>query len=449
MSQKLACIILAAGKGNRMKSALPKPLHPVAGLPMVSHVVRAAEALTPEKIIVVIGNDGQQVADTVKPHTTAMQTVPNGTGGAALAAKDALAGFDGDILVIFGDTPMITPASLQKMVDARRQLPAIGAVFSGIRPKDPAAYGRMMLDDDGTLKKIVEFKDATAEEKKITLCNGGVVCADGAKLFDWLAQIGNDNAQGEYYLTDLPQIARKDNRQTLVVELPEEDVAGVNDRVELAHMERAMQQRLRKQHMLNGVTLVDPETVYFSADTIVGQDTTIEPNVWFGTGVTLADNVTVKSSSYIEGADIAAGASIGPFARIRSGTRLGPDTLVGHFVEIKNTHMAKGAKAKHLSYLGDGDVGENVNIGAGTIFCNYDGYFKHKTKIGNGATIGANTALIAPVTIGAGAYIGAGSAIYQDVKDNALALTRAPQLQKEGWAVEFRRKKMKEKAEKK
>lgn len=447
-AKKLACIILAAGKGTRMKSALPKPLHTIAGRAMVSHVVATCEALNPDKIVVVIGPDMQAVAEAVKPHATAIQQVANGTGGAALAAKEHFKGFDGDILIVFSDTPLVTSETMQRMVELRRQIPAIGLTYSGFRPADPARYGRMVMDDDGTLKKIIEFKDAGAEEKKITLCNGGIVCADGAKLFDWLAQVGNDNAQKEYYLTDLPPIARKDNRTTHVVEMPEEETAGINTREDLAHLERMLQQRLRRQHMLNGATLTDPDSVFFSYDTVIGQDVTIGPNVIFGPGVTIANNAEILPFCHLEGASVAEGAHIGPFARLRPGTSVGTNAKVGNFVETKNVKLAPGVKASHLSYLGDADVGENTNIGAGTITCNYDGFMKYKTTIGKEAFIGSNTALIAPVTIGNGAIIGAGSSIGKDVPDNALGITRAPQVNKDGWATEFRRNKIKEKAKK-
>ena len=431
-----------------MKSALPKPLLPVAGLPMVQHVIAAAEGLSPERIVVVIGDDMQDMAEAVRPHQTAIQSAANGTGGAALAAREALAGFDGDVLVVFGDSPLITTASLERMVDIRRQFPAVGLVFSGMRPADPARYGRMVMDDDGTLKKIVEFKDASAAEKDIKLCNGGIVAADGAKIFDWLAQIGNDNAQGEYYLTDLPPIARKDNRQTLVVEIDAAELAGANTRVELAALEMSMQQRLREKHMLNGATLTDPQSVFFCADTEIGQDVTIGPNVVFGPHVRVGDNVDILPFCHIEGAEIAAHATIGPFARLRPGSRIGEKAKVGNFVETKNTRLGAGAKANHLTYLGDADIGDKANIGAGVITCNYDGFLKYKTTVGDESFIGSNTALVAPVTIGTGAIIGAGSTITQNVPENALGITRAPQINKDGWAPEFRQKKMKEKAKK-
>lgn len=446
--RKLACIVLAAGKGTRMKSALPKPLHPVAGLPMVNHVINAAEALNPEKIVVVIGPDMPEMAEAVKPHTTAIQEVPNGTGGAALAARAHLKGFDGDILIVFGDMPLMTTETIRRVADIRAQFPAVGLTFAGVVNHEHNTYGRMVLDDDGSLKKIVEYKDASEEERKITLCNAGIVCADGAKLFDWLSQIGNDNVQKEYYLTDLPQIARKDNRLSHVVEVPLSDMEGANTRVELSKLEGLMQKRLREKHMLGGATLLSPSTVFFNYDTVVGQDVTIEPNVFFGPGVTVANNVTIHANSHIAGADIAEGAHIGPFARLRPGSKIGREAKVGNFVETKNTTLGAGAKANHLTYLGDAEVGEKANIGAGTITCNYDGFLKYKTKIGKEAFVGSNSALVAPVTIGNGAFVAAGSTVSEDVPDNALGITRAPQLNKEGWATEFRRKKIKEKAQK-
>lgn len=442
----LACVILAAGSGARMESNLPKPLHAIAGRSMLAHVIAAAEGLQPERIIVVTAPDKPEMREAALPHKSAIQQEANGTGGAVLAARDALKGFTGDILVLFGDAPLVTTASLQRLVDARRQAPAVGVVFAGFQTPDPKHYGRMVVDTDGSLKKIAEFKDATDAEKKITLCNGGIVCADGAKLFDWLDQIGNDNAQGEYYLTDLPPIARRDNRVTHVVEVPASEMEGANTRAELAQLERLMQDRLRQNHMAQGATLVDPASVFFAWDTVLGRDVTIEPNVFFGTGVRVADNVTIHAFSHIAGAVIGEGASVGPFARLRAGSKIGPHAKIGNFVETKNVNMGAGAKASHLSYLGDADIGSRANIGAGTITCNYDGFDKHRTEIGDEAFIGSNSALIAPVKIGAGAFVGAGSSIYDNVAPNALSLTRAPQIHKDGWASEFKRGKMKQKA---
>lgn len=444
-SSSLACIILAAGKGQRMQSDLPKPLHAVAGRPMLAHVIAAAESLSPERIVVVTGPDMPQVAQAAIPHSAAIQQVQNGTGGAALAARDALAGFQGDILVLFGDAPLITPDTLKRLVEARRALPAIGVVYAGFRTPDPKKYGRLVMADDGSLARIVEFKDASEQERAITFCNGGILCADGTRLFDWLADVGNDNAQGEYYLTDLPQIVRRDNRIAQAIEVPADEMEGANTRVELALLENLMQQRLRQAHMLAGATLIDPASVFFSWDTVLGRDVTIEPNVVFGPGCRVADHAVIHAFSHLEGAHVGEGAHIGPFARLRPGSRIGAAAKIGNFVETKNVTMGQGAKASHLTYLGDADIGSRANIGAGTITCNYDGFSKAKTTIGEDSFIGSNSALIAPVTIGPGAYVGAGSAIYQDVAPNALSLTRAPQLHKEGWATEFKRQKMKDK----
>jgi len=390
-----------------------------------------------------------QMEDAVKPHATAVQRVPNGTGGAALAAKEMLDGFDGDVLILFGDSPLITADTLRRLRDARRALPAVGLVYSGMRPADPGRYGRMVMDADGTLERIVEYKDASEDERKIGLCNGGIVCDDGAKLFDWLAQVGNDNAQGEYYLTDLPPIARRDNRTTHVVEVPCDEMGGVNTRVQLAQMEARMQAILREKHMLGGATLTDPASVFFHHDTVIGRDVTIGPNVVFGPGVTVGDNVVIHPFCHIEGATLKNNTEIGPFARLRIGTRVSETAKVGTFVEVKDTHLAAGVKANHLSYLGGATIGENTNIGAGTITCNYDGFFKHRTTIGKDAFIGSNTALVAPVTVGDGAIVGAGSTIAQDVPGDALALTRAEHVIKDGWAETFRAVKTAEKAEKK
>jgi len=445
MNKKLGCIILAAGNGNRMKSNLAKPLHKIAGLSMLGHVIKASEKLNPDKIVVVISEDMEALACEAQPHLTAIQKIANGTGGAALAAEKYFKDFDGDILILFGDTPLVSSSTLQKMIDIRRQFPAIGLTFSGMRVKENNAYGRMVIDDDGTLKKIVEFKDASDIEKEITLCNGGIVCADGSQLFKWIKELDNKNSQNEYYLTDLPIIARKDNRQTHVVEIAKKEMAGANSRIDLANLEKIAQNQLREKHMLGGATLIDPQTTYFSYDTEIGQDVIIEPNVFFGTSVKIANNVTIKANSHIEGADIEEYAAIGPFSRIRQGSKIGRKAKIGNFVETKNIKFGEGSKASHLTYLGDAEIGEKTNIGAGTITCNYDGFLKHKTKIGDGSFIGSNSALVAPVNIGDGVIIGAGSTITKDVANNDLSLTRANQNTVTGFAEKFRNKKLKEK----
>lgn len=448
MSEKLACIILAAGKGTRMKSSLPKPLHPVAGRSMVEHVLAAARELNPEKIVVVIGPDMEDVADAVAPWPCAIQVTANGTGGAVLAAKQELEHFDGDIAVLFSDTPLITPDTIRAMIDKRREKPETGLVYSGMMPDDPGQYGRMVLNDDGTLDRIVEYRDATDEERRIRLCNGGILCADGSRLFDWLGKIGNDNDQGEYYLTDLPPIARAENRDTRVAEAPAEEMEGINSRADLAKLEKMAQRRLREKAMENGVTLTDPDSVFFCHDTQLGQDVTIGPNVVFGPGVTVADNVTIHPFCHLEGVAIKAHASVGPFARLRPGTQIGEHAKIGNFVELKNAVMGDGAKASHLSYLGDATIGAKSNIGAGTITCNYDGFLKYKTTIGDGAFIGSNTALVAPIEIGRGAIVGAGSTLSKDIPEDSLAVERSKAKVFEDWATEFREKKSKEKAQK-
>ena len=447
--QKLACIILAAGKGTRMKSDMPKPLHQVAGQSMVKHVIDAASALSPEKLVVIVGPDMDEMTAEVSPHPTVIQQVANGTGGAVKPAREYLDGFDGDVVVLFGDTPLVTTESITKLIEKRRTSPDTGLVFSGMRPDDPGSYGRMVVENDDVLERIVEFKDANEDEKKITLCNGGIMCADGTRLFDWLEALSNDNAQGEYYLTDLPTIARTENRTTRIVELPTEDMEGINSRADLAHVEKLFQNRLRSEAMENGVTLQDPETTYFSFDTKIEKDVVVGANVVFGLNVEVKTGTTILPFCHFEDCLVREGATIGPFARLRPGTDIGELAKVGNFVELKKTTLGTGSKANHFTYLGDTTVGSKANIGAGTITCNYDGFLKYETKIGDGAFIGSNSSLIAPVTIGDGAYIGAGSAISQDVPENALGVVRGRSLIREKWAKEFRDKKQKEKDEKK
>jgi len=443
--KKLGCIILAAGKGSRMKTDIPKPLHKVAGLSMVGHVIKNVELMKPEKVVVVIGHDMEDMAKEVHPHTCVIQEIANGTGGAVLAARKHFKNFDGDILILYGDTPLVTPATMQKMVDTVRKFPAIGLTYAGMYPADPGKYGRMIKNEDGILERIVEFKDATDKEKEITLCNGGIVCADSTKLFKWLDKVDNHNAQGEYYLTDLPVIAREDNRLTHVVEVPALEMMGANSRGELAMLERIFQTRLRSKHMEGGATLIDPETVYFNYDTIVGQDVTIEPNVFFGSNVKIANNIHIKANSYIEDVQIDEWVKIGPFARIRGNSHIEYEAVVGNFVEIKQSQIGEGVKISHLSYIGNATIGEKTNIGAGTITCNYDGVEKHETKIGSNAFIGSNTSLVAPLTICDGAIIGAGSTITKNVEKNALALTRPDQKNVKDFGKKFRAKKAKNK----
>ncbi|MFA6280596.1 MAG: bifunctional UDP-N-acetylglucosamine diphosphorylase/glucosamine-1-phosphate N-acetyltransferase GlmU [Bdellovibrionales bacterium] len=433
----LACVILAAGQGTRMKSSLPKILHPVASFPMIHHVVRACEALAPQKVVVVVAPAMEPVQAAVAPHACAIQQQPLGTGDAVKAAREALSGFEGHILVLFGDTPLITPASLTALRERLMQDKAALAV-AGFVPADPAPYGRLVMDEAGRLQAIVEAADATPAQKAITLCNGGIMLFKASALWSLLDQVGNDNAKGEYYLTDCIALAAKQGLPVTTTTLDADDVRGVNTRVQLAEVEAVMQSRLRKAHMLAGVTMIDPATVFLAADTVMGRDVSIGPNVVFATGVVIEDNVEIRAFSHLDQVTVKKGAIIGPFVRLRPKSVIGEAAHIGNFVEIKNTKVAKGAKVNHLSYIGDASVGEKTNIGAGTITCNYDGFTKAHTEIGAGAFIGSNTALVAPVTIGDGAIIAAGSTITQDIPSDALAIARERQTNTEGWAGRFR-----------
>ncbi len=440
-AEPIAAVILAAGMGTRMKSALPKVMHAVAGRPMVGHVLDTVRRLDAERIAVVVGPGMDDLARIVAPAVTVEQPVRDGTGGAAKMAREVLADFSGTVLILYGDTPLMTEATLERMLAARRADPAPTVVVLGFRPVDPALYGRLITGADGTLEAIVEARDAAPEQLEIDLCNSGVMAVDGAVLFDLLDKVDNNNAKQEYYLTDLVALAREAGGRCVVVEGDEEELLGVDSRADLAMAEAIAQRRLREQAMADGVTMLDPSTVRLSHDTKLGRDVTIEPNVFFGPGVSVADGAVIKAFSHLENAQVGAGAAVGPFARLRPGTVVGPDARVGNFVEVKNSVLEAGVKAGHLSYLGDAHIGAEANIGAGTITCNYDGFDKHKTEIGSGAFIGSNTALVAPVKVGERAITGAGSAISDDVDADALALTRGPQVNKPGWAADFRTRK--------
>lgn len=446
--QKTAAIVLAAGLGTRMKSARPKVLHRVAGRPMVLHLMETLARFAPERTVVVIGNAMEAVAEAVAPHPTVIQEPRLGTAHAVLAAGDAMAGFAGDVLILYGDTPLIRPETLEAMLAARHLDPQPAVVVLGFRPTDPTDYGRLIVNADGGLEAIVEAKEATTEELAIGLCNSGVMAIDGARLFGWLKKIGNANAKGEYYLTDIVALARADGAACAFVEAEPEELLGVNSRADLAAAEAVVQGRLRARAMAEGATLIDPASVFFSADTRLGRDVTIGPNVVFGPGVTVGDGVEIHAFSHIEGASIAAGARVGPFARLRPGARIAEDAHIGNFVEIKNASVEAGAKVNHLTYVGDARIGAKANIGAGTITCNYDGFFKDHTDIGAGAFIGSNTALVAPVKVGDGAIVGAGSVITRDVPADALAVTRAELTTIGGWAKRFRERRAAEKAAK-
>jgi len=438
MKSPIAVVVLAAGAGTRMKSALPKVLHSVAGRPMLAHVLAAVARLKPARIVGVIAPGAEAVAKAFAPHPTALQKKPLGTGDAAKAALPALAGHHGPVVVIFGDAPLIRPATIQKLVAACRRAGAAVGVL-GFRARDPSPYGRLIVKD-GALEKIVESKDANAEEKAIDFSNSGVMCIAGTEIAAFLGAIGNDNVKSEFYLTDVVGIARAAGHRAIAVEGDEEEFQGINSRAELAIAERAMQQRLRNEAMAAGVTMLDPDTVWLSADTKLGNDVTIGPNVRFGPGVTVASNVRINAFCDIEGARIASGAIIGPFARLRPGSDVAEDVHIGNFVELKATRMRRGAKANHLAYLGDSDIGAASNIGAGTIFVNYDGYGKHRTVIGDDVFVGSNTSLVAPVKVGKGANVTAGSVITADVPPGALAFGRARQETKKGRAAPLRAK---------
>lgn len=425
MSQRSCLsIILAAGEGTRMKSALPKVLHPLAGLPLVSHVIAAARAAGAGDVALVVGHGGETVRKAVSGVETFEQTERLGTGHAVLAARDALArGYD-DVLVMFGDTPLITAEPLQA---ARAKL-AEGAavVVIGFRTDRPTGYGRL-IETDGWLVAIREEKDCTEAERAITFCNGGLMAVAGAQALALLGKVGNANAKGEYYLTDIVEIASGQGLDVVAIEAPFESLLGINNRAELAEAEAIWQKRRRRAAMLDGVTLIAPETVYFSHDTEIGADTVVEPNVWFGPGVTIASDVVIHAFSHIEGATVASKAQIGPFARLRPGADIHDKAKVGNFCEVKNARVEAGAKVNHLTYIGDARIGAEANIGAGTITCNYDGFLKHHTDIGAGAFIGSNSSLVAPVSIGDGGYVASGSVITDSVEADALAFGRARQ----------------------
>ncbi len=435
-----AAVILAAGQGTRMKSALPKPLHAVGGRAMLDWTLASAAELGCGRVVLVVG---AQNGAALKAHVGAgagidfaLQDPPEGTGHAVRAAEAALADFAGDVAVLYADTPLIRPETIARLFEARAQKG--GLVVLGFEAADPTGYGRLVQAPDGTLARIVEERDASAEERAIRICNSGVLVADKAMLFQLLSMVRKENAKQEYYLTDVIGLARSSGFTAHVVLGDEAEVLGVNSRVDLAEAEAAFQARARLAMMEAGVTLIDPATVYFSYDTQVAPDVVIEPNVVFGRGVSVAGGTRINAFSHFVEAKIGPDNSIGPFARFRPGAELGAHVHIGNFVEVKNSKLGDGVKANHLAYLGDGDVGARANLGAGTIFCNYDGFFKYRTTVGEDAFIGSDSALVAPVTIGARAYTAAGSVITRDVAPGALAIGRGRQEEKPGWADEFR-----------
>ena len=446
----LAIVVLAAGKGTRMKSDVHKVLHPIAGRAMIDHLLASAAELAPTRQVVVVGSGREQLEQALGGRADiAVQDPQQGTGHAVQQAEAALSGFAGDVLILYGDVPFVRAQTMRSMIARLHHDDAPAVVVLGFEPDDALQYGRVLAHADGRIAKMVEFKDATDDERACTLCNSGLMAVRSTDLFGLLARVGNANSQGEYYLVDIVNIANTDGRACAVVVTDDPDeVAGINSRAELAAAEAAWQAVRREAAMAEGASLRAPDTVWFSWDTQLGRDVTVEPNVIFGSGVTVADGVTIRAFSHLEGATVGEGCEVGPYARLRPGAVLMRQAKVGNFVEVKATTMGEGAKASHLTYLGDATVGAGANIGAGTITCNYDGYFKHKTVIGDRAFIGSNSALIAPVKIGADAIVAAGSAVSRDVADGELRMVRAEQLVKPGWADRFHDAMKRKKAEK-
>ena len=447
--RRFAVVILAAGQGTRMRSDTHKVLHPIASRPLLLHLLDRVDALGADKRVVVVGKGREQVETAIagRDVAIAIQVEQKGTGHAVQQAAQALAGYEGPVLILYGDTPFVEAETLRRMLDRLDGDGGPGVVVLASCPPDPLKYGRIILGDGDHIAKMVEYKDATEEERAVRLCNSGMMAVRAGDLFRWLGKVGNDNAAQEYYLPDVVNIAAAEGREAVVIEGDPYETAGVNSRAELAHLELEWQRRRREQVLHEGATLIDPESVWFAYDTRLGRDVTVEPHVVFGPGVQVADGATIHAFSHIEGATIGLKASIGPFARIRPGTVLADRTKVGNFVELKKAHVGEGAKVNHLSYVGDASVGARANIGAGTITCNYDGFGKYRTEIGAGAFIGSNTALVAPVTVGEGAIVGAGSVITSDVEADSLAVERSQQKGVAGWARRFRERMTRKAAE--
>ncbi|APE29251.1 bifunctional UDP-N-acetylglucosamine diphosphorylase/glucosamine-1-phosphate N-acetyltransferase GlmU [Aurantiacibacter gangjinensis] len=437
-NRPIAAIILAAGKGTRMKSSLHKVLHEVAGRSMIEHLLSSVEELGPQKLVTIVGESREQLEERLASRVAfAVQEPQLGTGHAVQQAEEALSGFEGDVLVLYGDVPFVKASTMQAMIERLRGDDAPAAVVLGFEPDDPLRYGRV-VSQQGRILKMVEYKDATEDERACRMCNSGLLAARSEDLFALLARVKNENAQAEYYLPDIVNIAIADGRSCAVVSCDSADeVAGINSRAELAAAEAQWQAYKRGEVMEGGATLRAPETVFFSYDTAIAADVVIEPNVVFGPGVSVAAGATIKAFSHLEGARVGENADVGPYARLRPGSVMEKDSKIGNFVEMKKATLGEGAKASHLTYLGDATVGAGANIGAGTITCNYDGYFKHKTTIGPRAFIGSNSSLIAPVTIGADAIVAAGSAVSRDVGEGELRMVRADQMVKPGWADRF------------
>ncbi|MEJ6394295.1 bifunctional UDP-N-acetylglucosamine diphosphorylase/glucosamine-1-phosphate N-acetyltransferase GlmU [Gymnodinialimonas sp. 2305UL16-5] len=436
-TRPLALIVLAAGAGTRMNSDLPKPLHPLGQAPLLAHALAAAAPLDPARVVVVTGHSAaavEAVLAEIAPEAVAIrQTEQLGTGHAVLQAAEALEGFDGDAVVLYADTPFIAPETMAAMRQARQ---GHDVVFLGFDAADPGRYGRLIMDGD-TLVKIVEFKEANAAERAVTFCNSGLVCGDAATMMSLLGKLENDNSAGEYYLTDLAELARAAGHSVTAVRCDEAETLGINSRAELAAAEVQFQALRRAALIEDGVTMQAPDSVHLALDTVIGRDAVIEPYVVFGPGVTVETGATIRAFSHLEGCHVSAGAVVGPYARLRPGAEIGNDAKIGNFVEVKQADIGDGAKVNHLSYVGDASVGERANLGAGTVTCNYDGVMKHRTEIGAEAFIGSDTMLVAPVKVGDRAMTGSGSVITQDVPDGALALGRAKQINKAGLAIKL------------
>lgn len=435
-----AAVILAAGQGTRMRSPIPKVLHKVGGRTLLDRVIDTVQGLGCDRIVVVVGNHSPAVAAAAKARlgetAVVVQDPPLGTGHAVLAAREALADFDGDVLVTYGDVPLQTVHDLEPLFRLRTEGAALAIL--GFEPADPLLYGRIIRGADGHVIRIVEARDATTEEKSVRACNAGMMVADRARLFGWLARVDNKNAKGEYYLTDVVGLAAAEEAMVRAAFAPEAAVMGADTPAQLAQAEGVFQRRRREHFLAEGVAMPAPDTVHFSWDTEIAAGVTVEPYVVFAEGVSVAAGAVIRAFSHLEDARVGEGALVGPYARLRPGADIGANAHIGNFVEVKNVRVGEGAKANHLSYLGDGSVGPGANIGAGTIFCNYDGFEKAETHVGANAFIGSNTALVAPVRVGDGAYTGSGSVIVADVAADSLALSRAPQVEKRGWAARFR-----------
>lgn len=438
--RKLAVIVLAAGQGTRMKSALPKVLHPLAGRPMIKHLMETVDQLSPDRVVVVVGPGMDSVAKAVAPAATVVQAERLGTAHAVLQARSVLRGFDGDLLVLYGDTPCLSLETLAQLIARCRADDRPGVVVLGFEPADPARYGRLVMGERG-LQAIVEWKDASEQQRRISLCNSGVMAVDGSRAWQWLDRVGNDNAAQEYYLTDLVGLAVGDGAACAVVKGHEDELQGINSRTELSEVEAKVQKVLRARAMDNGATLMAPDTVFFSWDTALGRDVVVWPHVVFGPGVRIGDGVVIKGFCHFEGCHVVGPADLGPYSRLRPGAEIGEGVHLGNFVEVKNAKVEAGAKINHLTYVGDARVGAGANIGAGVITANYDGFTKSFTDIGAGVSVGSNSVLVAPVSIGDGAIIGAGSVITRDVGADDLAVARGVQTEKMGWAALFRKSK--------